>query len=139
MNADYVILIVEDEADDRALLAHAFQKARIENPLQMVDDGDEAVDYLAGSGPYADRERFPLPRLIFADFGVPETGALRLLKWLHAHDGGSIPVIVMPGSEYPQKIERALSAGAREAFIKPAEHGRLVELIRNACEKWLPP
>lgn len=58
---DPTILIVEDNATDVMLIRRGFDKAKLANPIQVMGDGDAAVEYLAGDGAYADRQRFPIP------------------------------------------------------------------------------
>ena len=60
---DMQILLVEDDADDVALIRRAFKRGGVDTPLAVLGDGDSAVAYLAGEPPYDDRERHPLPRL----------------------------------------------------------------------------
>jgi hypothetical protein len=59
---NHPILLIEDDPNDQVLIRRAFAKAKLMNPLHMVDDGDAAVDYLAGDGQYADRQLHPCPR-----------------------------------------------------------------------------
>ena len=56
-----VILLVEDSEEDILLLKRAFRNARIANSLNVVKDGEQAIQYLSGNGPHADRDRYPLP------------------------------------------------------------------------------
>ena len=72
------ILLVEDEENDVFFLKHAFKEVGILNPLQVAQDGKEAMDYLSGSGEYVDRQRFPLPCLTLLDLKLPQAlGFLR--------------------------------------------------------------
>jgi CheY-like chemotaxis protein len=65
------ILLVEDNEDDVFLMQFALKSADIFNPLHVVEDGERAVDYLSGNGPYADRSKFPYPGLVFLDVKLP--------------------------------------------------------------------
>jgi len=65
------ILLVEDSEDDVFLMKRALKNAGITNPLFVVEDGQQAVDYLAGEGQYADRSQNPLPSIIFLDLKLP--------------------------------------------------------------------
>ncbi len=68
---DQTILLVEDNEDDVFLFRFALESGRITNPVQVVMDGQEAMDYLAGAGKYADRAKFPLPVIVFLDLKLP--------------------------------------------------------------------
>ena len=67
MNQTGTILLVEDNEDDVFIMRLALKQAGVRNPLQVVTDGQLALDYLAGSGRYSDRARFPLPFIVFLD------------------------------------------------------------------------
>ena len=66
-----VILLVEDNEDDVFFMRRALQKAGVDLPLQIVMDGQQALDYLEGKEAYGDRTRFPIPRLMFLDLKLP--------------------------------------------------------------------
>ena len=66
---DTPVLVAEDEESDAFILQFAFKKARVPNPLVIVSDGQQLVDYLSGTPPYYDRTRHPLPALLILDRG----------------------------------------------------------------------
>jgi len=70
-NDSSTILLVDDDPNDVLLIKRAFAKANISNPIQIVSDGEEAMDYLAGEGSYSDRRCYPLPALILLDLKLP--------------------------------------------------------------------
>jgi len=76
------ILLVDDDANDVFLLRHAMKKAGLTNPMQVVSDGQEAIDYLKGVGKFADRETFPLPILLLMDLKLPYVMGLDVLRWI---------------------------------------------------------
>ena len=80
------VLMVEDTPDDQLLIRRAFKKAGLTQPLQAVDNGDEAVAYLAGADGYADRSRFPMPSLILLDIKLPRRSGLEVLSWIRGQD-----------------------------------------------------
>ena len=79
------MLLVEDNPDDAELIAYAFRKASIPNPLVVVDDGDKAVDYLHGRGAYADRDAFPAPAVILLDLKLPRRSGFEILQDIRAN------------------------------------------------------
>ena len=69
---DFTVLLVEDDLNDIFLVKRAFKMARLETPLQVVTDGEEATHYLSGRGKYGNRENYPLPKLIVMDIMMPD-------------------------------------------------------------------
>ena len=70
MNRNHIILLVEDNEDDVFLMQRALKGAGIVNRLRIVDDGQQAIDYLAGKGTYTDREAHPFPAIVFLDLSA---------------------------------------------------------------------
>src|SRR2546422_1379981 len=83
LNGEF-ILLVDDNPDDVLLIQRAFHKAGVRDALKVVRDGDQAIQYLSGSGPYADRQSFPLPFLVLLDLKMPGTDGFDVLEWTRA-------------------------------------------------------
>jgi CheY-like chemotaxis protein len=138
MSKSSVILIVDDEEDDRLLLELALRRAGITSRVCPLPDGQDAINYLAGTGVYANRETYPLPVLVFTDFTMPRRNAMQLLKWIRERpELGSLPVVVLVGSASQNEIQVALAAGASASFNKPVEFARLVEEVKAVGQKFL--
>ena len=129
------ILLVEDDEDDIFMMKHALEKGRINRPLQVVTNGQMAMDYLVGTGDYADRVRFPLPFIIFLDLKVPYVHGFEVLSWIREQSTlKSIPVIVLTGSPEIRDQDRARALGARSYLIKPPTPQTLTDvfgLVKN--------
>src|SRR5258706_9385751 len=78
------LLYVEDDSSDVLLMRRAWTKAGLVNPLQVVDDGEEAQRYLSGQGRYASRIDHPMPRLVLVDLKMPRLSGLDVLIWIRA-------------------------------------------------------
>jgi CheY-like chemotaxis protein len=138
MNEESLILVVEDNDNDAILMQDAFRRAGVQNPIKILVNARQAIDYLAGVGPYADRDLFPMPSIIFTDLNLPLSDGLDLVQWIRGEpERAEIPVIAMTGSGDSKKNDEAVHAGANLAFFKPMEHEKLVEEIRLICEHLL--
>ena len=82
MTSHQALLLVEDNEDDVFLMKRALKGARVVNPLHVVDDGQDALDYLAGTGKFADRANYPLPAVIFLDLKLPYISGHDVLAWI---------------------------------------------------------
>ena len=138
MAGDAPILVVEDEPNDVLLLQRAFKKAALTHPVQIVGDGEAAVDYLAGHNAFADRERYPLPTLMLLDLKLPRKSGLEVLAWVRAQPGlRRLPVVVLTSSKEPPDVTRAYDLGVNSYLVKPAAFDTLLEMIKALGAYWL--
>jgi CheY-like chemotaxis protein len=139
MNArEGVILLAEDDPNDVLLIQRAFQRSHVANPLQVVRDGEEALAYLSGQGPFADRERHPLPVLMLMDLKMPRKSGLEVLEWVRQQPGlKRLPITVLTSSNQSPDINRAYELGANSYLVKPAGFDSLLELVKNLDMYWL--
>jgi len=118
----HCILCVEDEAEDVELLRFAFKKAEICNPLHVVTNGQQAIDYLAGTGPFSDRLVYPLPCLVLLDLKLPGIPGLEVLVWIRGQPAlRAMVVIVFTSSPQPTDILSAYQYGANAYMLKPGD------------------
>jgi CheY-like chemotaxis protein len=116
-----VILIVDDNPSDANLLESSVQKLRLQNPLQIVSDGAEAIAYIKGDGRYSDRALYPEPLLLFLDLKMPSgVDGFDVLTWLKHHPQyAAFPVVVMSSSGEVKQLNRAYNLGAKSYLTKP--------------------
>jgi CheY-like chemotaxis protein len=132
------VLLAEDDPDDILLTQLAFKKARLANPLQVVRDGEEAIQYLKGAGIYADRNLFPLPILLLLDLSMPKVNGFQVLDWLREHPMlRRLPVAIMTSSDSDPDITRAYGLGADSYLIKPPNAETLLALVQRLHAYWL--
>lgn len=132
------ILLVEDSSDDVVLIRRALTKVNLANPLQVVEDGEQAEAYLAGRDAYADRDRFPLPALMLLDLKLPRRSGFEVLAWLRQQPGlRRLPVIVLTSSREPADVQRAYDLGANSYLVKPGPFDALLEMLRGLNLYWL--
>ena len=133
-----IILMADDDADDRMLTKDALLESRVLNDLRFVEDGEELLDYLKGRGAHADREKSPRPGLILLDLNMPKKDGREALKEIKADpELRRIPVVVMTTSKAEEDVYRSYDLGASSFITKPVTFDRLVELMRTMGQYWV--
>lgn len=117
----------------------AFEETAISNPLVVVGNGEEAIQYLSAEGPFDDRSRFPFPALFLLDLKMPVKDGLEVLKWLSEHPGipNKLPVVVLSSTELPEETQVAYAMNIQACLVKPLGYTELRERIRILKEYWL--
>lgn len=131
------ILQVEDDPNDVFFLQHAMKKAGVANPVQVATDGQQAIDYLRGAGPFADRAKFPLPCLVLLDLNLPCMSGLDVLRWIRQQSGLDLVVLVLSTSGDDEEIAAAYRLGANGYLVKPSQASKLAEMARAIKDFWL--
>lgn len=132
------VLYAENDENDAFLMNVCWKRAAMECPLRVVNDGQEAIDYLAGSGAYADREQNPLPTLLLLDLSMPRRSGLDVLRWARANPAfAELPVLIVSSSNQEKDRAAAAALGVSGYFVKPAGMAGFVEMLRGWRERWL--
>jgi CheY-like chemotaxis protein len=132
------ILYVEDEEGDVLLLRLAFRRARLSHPVHVAVDGAEAIDYLAGNGPFADRTRYPLPSLVLLDLHLPKKSGFEVLGWVRQQPQfASLPVVIYTSSVGLIDKDTARLLGATDYFVKRSDISQIAELASSLAKRWL--
>ena len=135
----HTVLLVEDDPNDILLIQRAFRKANLTNiNMQVIQDGDAAIDYLDGAGDYTDRDRYPFPVLILLDLKLPRRSGLEVLGWLRQQpELRRLPVIILTSSQENTDVNRAYDLGANSYLVKPLGLNALVEVVTTINMYWL--
>jgi DNA-binding response OmpR family regulator len=131
------ILLVEDDENDAFFVQRAFDKTGVVNPVQVVRDGQEAINYLKGVGKFTQRDKFPLPGIILLDLKLPFVMGLDVLKWIRRQSGLSPVVVILTSSAEDQDIATAYRLGANAYLVKPNEMTRLMGMVKSINDFWL--
>jgi len=133
------VLLAEDNPEDVLLVRRAFEENQAPNPVFAVGNGEEAIQYLAGEGPYADRAAHPFPALFLLDLKMPVKDGLEVLQWLHDHPEipRRLPVVVLSSTELPNETQMAYAMDIQACIVKPLSYSELREKIRILKEYWL--
>lgn len=133
-----IILMADDDADDRMLTKEALEESRVLNELHFVEDGEELMDYLTRRGKYADMADSPRPGLILLDLNMPKKDGREALKEIKADpDLRRIPIVVMTTSQAEEDVFRSYDFGASSFITKPVTFDRLVELMKALGNYWV--
>ena len=136
MSGNPTILVAEDDANDRTLLALAFKKAGAFATVHFVDDAKEAMQFLQGKGPYGDRAHLPPPNLFVVDSTLPDMSGFELLDWVRRQPFLQWMVAgVLSGSKYKPDMQEARALGATFYLTKPPNFPELVVIARQLIEK----
>lgn len=134
----YTVLLVEDDSNDVFLIQRAFRKANLPDLLQVVGDGEAAVNYLMGQEPYNDRDRYPLPVLILLDLKLPRKSGHEVIEWLRQQPNlKRLPVVVLTSSSDKGDVNRAYDLGANSYLVKPVAFEALKNMMQTLNLYWL--
>ena len=137
-NTKKIILLVEDNPDDEVLTLRALRKNRIDNPVVVVRDGAEALDYLFGRGSYADCREAELPVMVLLDLKLPKIGGLEVLERLRLDQRTRLlPVVVLTSSREEQDVQEAYMRGANSYIRKPVDFNRFLDTVGQLGNYWL--
>ncbi|MEO5656699.1 MAG: response regulator [Nitrospiria bacterium] len=138
MPTNRAILLVEDSEDDIFLMKRALEEAGVKNPLLVVEDGQEAVDYLEGTGKFEDRTSYPLPAVVFLDLKLPLKSGHDVLAWMRRQESfDTTVVVVLTSSEETSDVNKAYRLGANSYLVKPPTAQDLVDMAKAFKWYWL--
>ena len=133
-----VILMADDDADDRLLTQRALTASRVLNELRFVEDGEELMDYLLHRGKYEADGAAPRPGLILLDLNMPRKDGREALAEIKRHpELHRIPVVVMTTSEAEEDVFSSYDLGANSYITKPVTFERMVKLMKTLGTYWV--
>jgi len=133
-----VVLMAEDDSEDRMLVQEAWEESRGPGKLLFVTDGEDLMDYLLGHGEYSDRVQHPMPDLILLDLNMPKKDGREALRDIKVNaDLMRIPVVVLTSSNAEEDVLRSYELGANSYITKPATFGKLVDVMKLLGDYWL--
>ena len=132
------ILLVEDNPSDVELTKRAFVREHIMNDLVVVEDGQTALDYLFGTGPYAGRDLNAVPTLILLDLKLPIVDGLEVLRRIRAHERTRrLLVVILTSSKEDQDVAAGYDLGVNSYIRKPVDFHQFAEAIKLLGLYWL--
>jgi len=136
--SDKVILLVEDNPDDEALTLRALKKNNILNEVVVARDGEEALEYLFGTGKYAGRDTSIQPQVILLDLQLPKISGLEVLQRLRADKRTMLqPVVILTTSSEEMDVIASYKNGANSYTRKPVDFNQFIEAVKQLGLYWL--
>jgi len=133
----HVILMAEDDADDRLLVKDALAECKLEDTIRFVSDGEELMDYLLRQGKYLTPEAAPRPTFILLDLNMPRKDGWQALREIRAHpDLRRLPVVVFTTSKAEVDVEKIYDLGANSFVVKPVAFDALVKIVGQLAQYW---
>lgn len=133
-----VILLVEDSERDEELALRALRKNNIKNEVVVARDGEEALDYMFGTGGYAGRNPADVPTLVLLDIKLPKIDGLEVLRRLRADERTKLaPVVILTSSKEDTDRLQGYTSGANSYVRKPIEFSEFAEAVRQLGLYWL--
>src|SRR5438552_956752 len=132
------ILLVEDNSEDEFLVKRAFNRTRLPVEIVVAKDGREALDFLLGTGSFAERRFEILPDLVLLDLDLPKINGLSVLRSIRSEPRTRlVPVVIFTASADEQNRLTAYELGANSYVVKPAETPELQTVVQDLCRYWL--
>ncbi len=132
------VLLVEDNPDDEELTLVALQENNIGNPVIVVRDGAEALEYLFGTGRYEGDKTRCLPVVILLDLKLPKVSGLEVLRRLRDNEQTKfLPVVILTSSKEEQDRIQSYALGANSYVRKPVDFGQFIEAVKQLGLYWL--
>ena len=132
------IIIAEDDPNDRDMIQGALRECRIEKPVVFLRDGEELLEYLQRSGPYADLAGVPLRGLVLLDLNMPRKDGREALADIKGDPAlRHLPVVVLSTSHSPDDIAMCYAVGANSFVGKPETYEDMLALWQSIDRYWL--
>jgi CheY-like chemotaxis protein len=131
------VVLVEDDENDLVLMNRAFSRARVEHPLLVAHNGEEAIALLKSDTDTGEGKTL-LPSLLITDLKMPKLNGFELLIWLQTQPQfHQIPKLILSSSVLEEDLQKSLQLGATAYLVKPHHFGELVQLVRKWKQRYL--
>jgi two-component system response regulator len=145
MPAEKIILLVEDNPDDEALTMRALKQSKLANEIIITRDGNEALEFMFGTGKFEGRDVSHTPAVVLLDLKLPKLSGLEVLERLRADSRTKlVPVVVLTSSSEDEDMLRSYQLGANSYVRKPVVFGKFADAVSQLGLYWvllnqLPP
>jgi CheY-like chemotaxis protein len=132
------ILLVEDNPNDVELTLRALKKRNLANKVHVVKDGAEALEFIFGTGTYAERDINQIPKVILLDLKLPKVDGLEVLRKVKSDERTKvIPVVVLTSSKEESDLVESYRLGANSYITKPVDFDKFAQTVSEMGLYWL--
>jgi CheY-like chemotaxis protein len=132
-----LILIADDDAEDRMMAKDALQESNLINELFFVEDGEELMDYLLNRGKYTDKKKYKKPGIILLDLNMPRKDGREALKEIKSNpELKRIPVVILTTSKAEEDVIKSYDIGVNSFITKPVSFTALIEIMNSIGKYW---
>ncbi len=132
------LLYIEDNPNDIELTLRALKKHNVANSIQIIKDGEEALEYIFATGRYVARDVKEKPKVILLDLKLPKVGGLEILKELKSDERTkTIPVVVLTSSREEKDMIESYNYGVNSYVVKPINFDSFSEAVAALGLFWL--
>jgi two-component system response regulator len=136
--SDGTIMLVEDNPDDEKLATRALRAGRVANPVVIVRDGAEALDYLFATGAYAARNKRDRPNVVLLDLKLPKVDGFEVLRRIRADETlRTLPVVILTSSKEDKDVLRGYDLHANSYIRKPVDFEQFSHVVQELKLYWL--
>lgn len=132
------ILLVDDDPNDVEITLRALKKNNLTNRVHVVKDGEEALDFIFGTGTHAGRDVKKRPKVILLDLKLPKVDGIEVLRRIRKDNSTkSIPVVVLTSSREERDIVETYELGVNSYIVKPVNFEKFIDVVAELGFYWL--
>lgn len=132
------ILVVEDDSVDEMLTLRALKQCKVENEVEVIRDGGDAVDYLFATGKYSERDADELPALVILDLHLPTYDGMEILRRIRANEKTELlPVVMLTSSDDEKDKKESYKLGVNSFVRKPMQFSDFILAVTQLGRYWL--
>ena len=137
-NYEVEILLIEDNPYEAELTMRSLKRSNLANKLKHIDDGAEALEFIFGTGKYANRTTPFNPKLILLDLKLPKVDGMEILRRLKAQEStSSIPIVVLTSSKEERDIIESYKLGVNSYIVKPVQFESFTKAVNDVGLYWM--
>ena len=138
VNKTVEILLVEDNDNDAEMALRALKKNNISNKVTRLKDGEEALEFLFGTGEFEGRSVHNHPRVILLDLKMPKVDGLEVLKAVRSNkDTENIPIVMLTSSREERDVVEGYKLGVNSFIVKPVEFNSFMKAVKDIGIYWV--